>query len=127
MEKKIFVYACIALAFCFILTGISSAADTETAGAKAKTFWQKLFNYPANVANESATVVADTTTRSTNVVTKEVKTVGQVTSGDFNKSKDLVVEPLTGTAETAVKAVEGTVKAPVTAAKEECKPTTSSK
>lgn len=119
MKTRLYIYVCVALALCFILTGISYAASQETAGAKAKSFWQKLFNYPANVADESASVVAKTTTRTTSVVTKEVKTLGQVTSGDVNKTKELVTEPITGTAETAYKAVEETVKAPVNAAKEE--------
>jgi hypothetical protein len=118
MRNKLFIYACIALAFCFILGGISYAAENQTAGAKAKTFWQKLFNYPADVTNESAKVVADTTQRGTNVVTREVKTVGQVTSGNVKKTKELVVEPLTGTAETTKSAVEGIIKAPVNAAKQ---------
>ena len=119
MKSKLFTFACIALVLCFLMTGISYAAEQETAGAKAKTFWQKLFNYPANVTNESASVVADTTKRGTNVVTREVKTLGQVTSGDVNKTKNLITEPITGTAETAYKAVEGTLKAPVNAAKSE--------
>jgi len=39
----------------------------------------------------------------------------------------LVTEPITGTAETAVKAVEGTVKIPVEAAKEEPNPSETEK
>ena len=119
MKNKLFAYVCIALAFCFALTGISYSAEKETAGAKVKNFWQKLFNYPANVTNESAAVVADTAKSGTNVVTKEIKTIGQVTSGEFDKTQDLVTEPITGTVETSVKAVEGTVAIPVNAAKEE--------
>jgi len=122
MKNKLFVYACVALAFCFILTGISYSAEKQTTGTKVKNFWQKLFNYPANVTNESATVVSDTAKRGTNVVTKEVKTVGQVTSGEVAKTKELITEPITGTAETAVKAAEGTVAVPVNAAKEEPQP-----
>lgn len=119
MKKKLFIYACVTLALCFMLTGISYSVEKETVGAKAKNFWQKLFNYPANVASESAAVVSDTAKSGTNVVTKEVKTIGQVTSGEIAKTKELVTEPITGTVETAVKAVEGTVAIPVNAAKEE--------
>lgn len=117
MTKKIIVYACAALALCFILTTVSNAAENQTAGTKAKSFWQKLFNYPANVAKESVDVVSDTGKRGTEVVAKEVKTAGQVTSGEFDKTPNLVTEPITGTAETAVKALEETVQAPVEAAK----------
>lgn len=118
MKNKNLVILCLALIACFVLVGIASAA--EESGAKtAKNFWQKLFNYPANVTKESANVVADTGTKSTGVVTDEVKRVGQVTSGDIDKTKDLVTEPLVGTAQTAKEAVEKTAAIPVTAAKEE--------
>ena len=119
MVRKASSYVCVALVLCFIASSVVLAADNQSTGEKAKSWWQKLFNYPANVTNESVGVVTNTATRTTNVVTKEVKTVGQVTSGDVNKTKDLVVEPLTGTAETAKKAVEETVAVPTNAAKEE--------
>ncbi len=119
MNKRLFGILCIAMILCIMLASVSYAAEQETAGKKARTFWQKLFNYPAKVTDESAKVVADTGKRGTTVVTKEVKRVGQVTSGEVAKTKELVTEPLTGTAETTVKAVEGTVKVPFEAAKEE--------
>lgn len=120
MKNKLFASVCVILALSFMLAGISySAPEKETVGAKAKNFWQKLFNYPAKVTNESASVVSDTAKRGTEVVTKEVKTVGQVTSGEVEKTPELITEPITGTADTAVKAVEGTVAVPANAAKEE--------
>ena len=103
---------------CFAFTAISCAVEKESAGQKAKNFWQKLFNYPARVAEESAEVVTDAGKGAAKVVTTEVKRVGEVTSGDVAKTKELIVEPLTGTAETTVTAVEETVKIPVEAAKE---------
>jgi len=115
MGKRIAVAV---LALCFVLTGISYAGDARTTGEKAKSFWQKLFNYPANVTNETAGVVTDAVTGTTNVVTKQVKTVGQVTSGEFEKTPNLVTDPLVGTAEATKKAVEGTVAVPSKAAKE---------
>ncbi|MFA5143100.1 MAG: hypothetical protein WC522_02865 [Candidatus Omnitrophota bacterium] len=119
MGKKLAVVACVVLALCFILSGISYAAEGKSADKSAKSFWQKLFNYPANVTNETAGVVTDTAKSATSVVTNEVKTVGQVTSGSLGKTKDLVTEPIVGTADTAKKAVEGTVAVPVKANKEE--------
>ncbi|MDO8524875.1 MAG: hypothetical protein Q7S07_00100 [Candidatus Omnitrophota bacterium] len=121
MAKKFAAVACIVSAFCLILSGVSCAQEKQTVGAKAKSFWQKLFNYPANVTNETAGVITSAVTGATNVATKEVKTVGQVTSGSLEKTKDLVTEPLVGTAETAKKAIEGTVAVPVKANKEEPK------
>ena len=119
MYKKMYVYASVALALCFILTTLSSAAEKETAGAKAKKFGQKLLSYPANVTKESVNVVADTGKKSAEVTTKEVTRVGEVVTGDVAKTKELVTEPIQGTAETIVAGVEGVVKVPVNAAKEE--------
>ena len=119
MSKKSIVYLSVVLAFSLILTSVSLAAESQTAGTKARTFWQKLFNYPANVTKESVNVACETGKKGTEVVTKEVKTVGQVTSGELAKTKELVTEPITGTAQTAVTAIKGTAMVPVEAAKEE--------
>ena len=120
MAKKFAVVVCVVLAFCFILSGISRAEEAKT-GTSWQRFWQKLFNYPANVTNETAGVVTEAATGTTHVVTDEVKTVGQVTSGNLEKTPNLVTEPLVGTAETTKKAVEGTAAVPVKANKEESK------
>ena len=109
----------IMIALACVLASASYAVEKESSGAKIKNFWQKLFNYPARVTEESATVVTDAGKSTTKVVTTEVKRIGEVTSGDVAKTKELIVEPITGTAETVVEAVEGTVKIPVEAAREE--------
>ncbi|MDD5427736.1 MAG: hypothetical protein PHI58_00675 [Candidatus Omnitrophica bacterium] len=116
MTKKLVI---VALALCFILSGISYAADAETGTQKAKSWWQKLFNYPANVTNETAGVVTEAAKGATSVVTNEVKTVGQVTSGSLGKTQNLVTDPVMGTAETVKKAAEGTAAIPSNANKPE--------
>jgi len=119
MLKRIAVSICLMSALFLVMASVSCAVEKETTGEKVKGFWQRLFNYPANVTKESSAVVTDTGKRGTEVVTKEVKRVGQVTSGEVQKTKELITEPIQGTAETTYKAVEGTVKVPVEAAKEE--------
>ena len=119
MKKTIAISACVILVLGIILSTASYAEEKPSAGQKFSSFWQKLFNYPANVTKESVNVVAETSKKSTEVVTKEVRTTGQVVTGDVAKTKELVTEPITGTAETAAKAVEGTVNVPVAVAKEE--------
>ena len=113
MKKQYIACLCVALIICCALTAIAGAAEEQ-----AKSFWQKLFNYPANVTKESVNVIADTGKKGAETVVNEVKTVGQVTSGDTDKAKDLITEPVKGTVETARTAVEGTANVPVTAAKE---------
>ena len=119
MNRKIMMIGLAALTLCFVLASTSYALDSQSTGQKARTFWQKLFNYPANVTQESATVVAETAKRGTAVITNEVKTVGQVTSGELGKTQDLIVEPVKGTADTTVKAVQETAAIPAKANKEE--------
>jgi uncharacterized protein YqeY len=90
----------------------------ENFGDKTKSFIRKLFSYPAAVTQGSVDMLADTGKRATSVVTNEVKTVGEVVTGDTDKAKDLIVAPVIGTADTAIKAVEEAGKVPVEAAKE---------
>lgn len=120
MKKELTVILTIAVSF-FTLAGISYAQEKQAAPEKAKSFWQKLFDYPANVTSESAGVVTEAVTGTVGVVTKEVKTVGQVTSGSLDKTQDLVTGPLTGTAETTTTIIEGVVAIPAKANKEEPK------
>jgi len=118
MNKKL-AYFCIALALSFMLTSVSYAATKGTevsTSTKVKKAGRALFNYPANVATESANVVADTGKKGTAVVANATKRAGQVVTGDVAKTKELVTEPLTGTAETGKSAVEETVKIPAKAA-----------
>ena len=113
----------IAIVIVIALLGFASQAlcqeQEQTFGSKFKSFWKKLFNYPANFTDEAVGVVADTGKKATGVVTAEFKRVGEVTSGELSKSKDLVVEPLENTAETVKYAAEGIVKTPINAAEDE--------
>ena len=121
MIKKLLAVIAVIAVLSFALSDISYAQEKKTVWGKVKSFWQKIFEYPANVTNEAAGVVTEAIIGTTNVVTKEVKTVGQVTSGSLEKTGDLVTEPLAGTVETAGKVVEDTVAIPVKAAREEPK------
>jgi uncharacterized protein involved in propanediol utilization len=118
MKRYLIVATCLMLALCFVSVSLASAAEGEKAGG-FRAFWRKLFNYPAQVTQESAKVTADAGKRSVDIVANETKRVGEVTSGDFAKTKELVMEPITGTAETTVDAVKGTAMVPVEAAKDE--------
>lgn len=118
MNKNITRIALVVIALCFVFTAVSYSEEGQTTGQKAKTFWQKLFNYPANATDKSVKVVTNVGERGTSVVTNEVKTVGKVTSGEFDKAKDLVVEPVKGTADATAKAVQETAAIPADSAKQ---------
>ena len=119
MKKVICLTVCMMLVCGMVMVSTAYAAEKGSSGSKAKSFWQRLFNYPAKVTDESATVVTDAGKKGTTVVTNEVRRIGEVTSGDLAKTKELITEPITGTAEMTVTAVTETVKIPVEAAKEE--------
>lgn len=116
MRKRVLVMLLAAIALSTMLTSVLYAAQKESLGMKVRSFWRNIFSYPARVTEESASVIADTGKKSVNVVTTEIKRLGEVTSGDVAKTKELITEPIIGTADTAVKAVEGTSKIPAEAA-----------
>lgn len=115
---KTLLSAIMVIIFCVSVVSVANAAEKETFGMKCKKFWQGLFNYSANVTQGSANVVSDTGKKSAGVVTQEVKRVGEVTSGELGKTKELIEEPVVGMAETVKGAVEETVKIPFEATKE---------
>jgi len=114
MVKKIVMVTMIAL---FLVASISVAAETATT-AKKQGFWQRLFNYPANVTKESAKVVNKTSADSARMVVKEIKTAGDVSTGDVKKSGALVTEPVKNTVNTTAGAIKGTASVPFQAAKD---------
>jgi len=118
MKKRLFVLTVVILAISVMSVSASYAAGKESLGIKFKNFWKNLLGYPARVTEESASVVADTAKMGVSVVTNEVKRISEVTTGDAAKTKELITEPITGTAETAVKAAEGVISIPSEAAKE---------
>jgi hypothetical protein len=117
MEKRTISIFCVILALSFIALPLF-AAENQCAGEKVKNFWQRLFNYPANVTKDTANIVADAGKGGVKAVTDEVKTVGQVTSGELAKTPDLVTKPLETTGEATYNAVKDTAAMPVEAAKE---------
>ena len=110
--KKIFGVAILVMALSLMVASAYAAA-----GDKAKDFVEKVVTYPAKVTVESAKVVGNTAKGGADIVAKEATTTGQVVTGDVAKTKDLVVDPLTGTAQTAKDTVEGTANVPAVAAK----------
>jgi len=93
-------------------------AEEKSLGRKWQEFWQGLFDYPARVTEESAEVLGETGEEAVGVVTKEVSRIGEVTSGEFDKTDELITEPVVGTVETVKNAAEGTIMIPSEAAKD---------
>ena len=117
MTRKILGCALIALVAVVMVASLASADNTPQVKDR-KSAWQKIVEYPANVTMESAKAVGDTAKKGTDVVVKEAKTMGQVATGQTDKAKELVTEPVKGTADTVATAVSETATAPVKAAQD---------
>jgi len=118
LKKRLPALMAVVLAISMMSAQSSYAAEKEGFGTKVRNFWKTLLSYPARVTEESASVLYDTMKNGVGVVTNEVKRGLEVTTGDVGKTKELITEPITGTAQTAVKAAEGIIKIPSEAAKE---------
>ena len=119
MKKKLFILTVVIFAISVMSVSSSYAAGKESFGTKVKNFWINLLGYPARVTEESASVVADTTKSGVSVVTNEVKRAAEIITGDVSKTKELITEPITGIAETAVKATEEVISIPFEAGAKE--------
>lgn len=94
---------------------VFAAAQQENGFAK---FWRGVFQWPFNAAKESAKAVGDTGVAAVNTVADEGKAVGGTVTGQKGAVKDLVVNPVTGTAETVKTGVVGAGEMPAKATEE---------
>jgi hypothetical protein len=108
------------LLFAFILV-FSFTIGSATAEAKESPFKRlvtKAFPFLAKTTGKSVNAVGGGVKKSADVVTQEVKDVGAVATGKGSKVKDVLVNPVTGTADAVGGTVHGVVTAPIDAAKE---------
>lgn len=112
MQKSTYKYALIILlivAVCGTLT-INRAYAAEN---KVVKFFKNAINWPFGVTKKSAEAVGRTTKRATTTVTTTASSAVETVTGKPEKIKEVIVEPVKGSVETAYTAVEGTVKAPI--------------
>lgn len=114
LGKSVFVGL---IVFSLILSVAAQAAEKEEPNSFVK-FWRGVFHWPFSATKESANVVVDTTKKGAETITQEGKDIGGTLTGDSEAAKDLLVNPVKGTAETAKTAVEGTAGMPEKATKE---------
>lgn len=104
-----FLAALLIVAVCGLLT-VDRAYAAEN---KAVRFFKNLIKWPFGITKKSAETVGRTTKRATTMVTKTGTSSVEMVTGKPEKIKDVVVEPVKGSAETTYTAVEGTIKAPI--------------
>jgi hypothetical protein len=115
MRRGLYLAVGVIVALSLIL-GSAQAAEQQKPNAFVK-FWRGLFNWPVNATKESADVVVDTTKRGADTIAQEGKDVGGALTGSGDSAKDLVVNPVKGTAETVKTGVVGTADMPGKATK----------
>lgn len=106
--KKSALVLVVAIIACAISVNVF-AADQENGFVK---FWRGVFQWPFNAAKESAQVIGDTGKKAVDTVADEGKAVGGTLTGQEGAAKDVVVNPVTGTAETVKTGVVGTGEMP---------------
>ena len=89
-----------------------TAAKNEN---KVVQFFKNLVNWPFGVTKKSSEAVGKTAQTATDTVTATGTSAVQTVTGQPEKIKDVVVEPVKGSADTAHTAVKETVSAPVQA------------
>ena len=115
MEKMLSRVAVMVVLVAVLFAALPDVAKAEE-GNKVVNFFRKILTYPFRVTKETGEVVTETTTKGVGTVVKTGEATVGVATGQFKKLKDVVVEPVKGSAETAVTAVEGSIKIPIEAA-----------
>lgn len=85
-------------------------------------FIKNLINWPLGVTKKSSEAVGRTTETTVRWTHKTGTSAVETVTGKPEKIKDVVVEPVKGSAETAYTAVKETVEAPIEGTKEAFKP-----
>jgi len=101
-----------------LFVAIPDVAKAEE-GNKFVSFFRKILTYPFRVTKEATDVVTETTVKGVDTVVKTGDAVADVATGNLAEIPNLIVEPVKGSVETTITAVEGTVKIPIEAAIDE--------
>jgi hypothetical protein len=115
MYKRLVVAALILSLGLFLYVSAASAAEQEN---KVVKFFKRLINWPVNITKNEAQTVGKTAEKSLTTVTKTTASTVDTLTGKPEKAKDIIIEPVKGTIDTATTAVVGTVEAPVEGTKE---------
>jgi hypothetical protein len=85
---------------------------------KVVRFFKNAFNWPFSVTKQGAETVGRTTKSGVITVTDTATSAAQTVTGKPEKIKDVVLDPVKGTAQTGYTAVEGSLKTPIEGTKE---------
>jgi hypothetical protein len=105
---------------CFVFEGMVYAQQGTAVKQenKAVKFFKDVFKWPFSVTKQGAETVGRTTKAGVTTVTDTGTSAVQTVTGKPEKIKNVVVDPVKGTAKTGYTAVEGSVKTPIEGTKE---------
>jgi len=116
--KKLISLLLIFLLGMVLISGIAMAQEEARKGSKIANFFRKLFGWPVKVTGKAAETVIETTEKGAETVVETGKATVEVITGEPQKFDEMIMEPIKGTAETGVTAVEGIVTTPIEATQE---------
>jgi hypothetical protein len=105
---------------CFLFEGLVYAQQAQDVKQENKVvkFFKGVFIWPFSVTKQGAETVGRTTKAGVTTVTDTGTSAVQTVTGKPEKIKDVIVDPVKGTAQTGYTAVEGSVKTPIEGTKE---------
>lgn len=119
VRKLVVIVLAALLVICNISDAAFSAEQVKSSQEnKVVKFFKDVFNWPFSVTKQGAETVGRTTKSGVMTVTDTGTSAVQTVTGKPEKIKDVVVDPVKGTAETGYTAVEGSLKTPVQGTKE---------
>ena len=94
--------------------GLALAKDIEQKKENRTVgFFKKIFLWPINIFTRGGEGVLNTVEKGVEGAAKTGKAFSGVVTGDIQQADDLFIEPVKGTAQTTVTAVEETIKTPI--------------
>lgn len=117
-KAKVFILLFVlALTLSFSISTARAEASNKP-GSPFKDAVMKMFGYGAKTTEKTISAVSGGVKKSADMVGQEAKDAGEVVTGKGSKVKDVLVNPVTKTAEMVGETVHGVVTAPIEAGKE---------
>jgi len=116
-DKFLLLVLAVVVIFGFLAVAQIYAEEKGQAQAKQENgvvrFFKNLINWPFAITKNASEAAARTTQKAVTTVTTTGSSAVETVTGKPQKIKDVIVEPVKGSAETAYTAVTETVKAPI--------------
>lgn len=117
MKKSTYKYLLVVLLIVCVC-GVLTVNRAYAAENKVVKFFKNLINWPFGITKKSSEAAGKTTERAVRWIRKTGTSAVETVTGKPEKIKDVVVEPVTGSVDTAYTAVKEGVEAPIKATEE---------